>query len=251
MVFLGISRFCPPYDSQLKMNEIILTSHKTQTKKKEQNKTICLSVPVLQVIVIPFNELLLHFRSIPSIHSAPGGEARQKKTRRRRSKSPNLKRPPEELRQHIEYVYYLLLSWSKKNQQNDPGAKWRLRSAWASAQSDKSLLSAWWSSWSLAARWARSKNSDQMCRLMWVLKGTNIILLVLSCSGSFVLVMAILELCKNAFVSRCNQNNRVLWKYLLVHTLKAWKYHKFHKYLDTRKIAVITLKFEQCVSTIE
>ena len=41
--------------------------------------------------------------SIPSIHSAPGGEARQKKMRRRRSKSPGNKRPPEELRQHIEF----------------------------------------------------------------------------------------------------------------------------------------------------
>ncbi|XP_053405416.1 uncharacterized protein LOC123522987 isoform X4 [Mercenaria mercenaria] len=42
--------------------------------------------------------------SIPSIHSAPLGESRQKKMRRRRSKSPgNSKRPPEELRQHIEF----------------------------------------------------------------------------------------------------------------------------------------------------
>ncbi|KAL3866851.1 hypothetical protein ACJMK2_044110, partial [Sinanodonta woodiana] len=42
--------------------------------------------------------------SIPSVHSAPVGEARQKRMRRKRSKSPgNSKRPPEELRQHIEF----------------------------------------------------------------------------------------------------------------------------------------------------
>ncbi|XP_052794484.1 uncharacterized protein LOC128227728 isoform X9 [Mya arenaria] len=42
--------------------------------------------------------------SASSVHSAPLGEARQKKMRRRRSKSPgNGKRPPEELRQHIAF----------------------------------------------------------------------------------------------------------------------------------------------------
>ncbi|KAK3579914.1 hypothetical protein CHS0354_012454 [Potamilus streckersoni] len=42
--------------------------------------------------------------SIPSVHSAPVGEAKQKRMRRKRSKSPgNSKRPPEELRQHIEF----------------------------------------------------------------------------------------------------------------------------------------------------
>ncbi|KAK0070311.1 band 4.1-like protein 4 isoform X1 [Biomphalaria pfeifferi] len=41
--------------------------------------------------------------SIPSLHSAPAGEAKQRR-RRRRSKSPgNTKRPPEELKQHIEF----------------------------------------------------------------------------------------------------------------------------------------------------
>ncbi|BFY98999.1 hypothetical protein BsWGS_02039 [Bradybaena similaris] len=41
--------------------------------------------------------------SIPSVHSAPAGEVRQRR-RRRRSKSPgNSKRPPEELKQHIEF----------------------------------------------------------------------------------------------------------------------------------------------------
>ncbi|GFR59755.1 Band 4.1-like protein 4 [Elysia marginata] len=41
--------------------------------------------------------------SIPSLHSAPAGELKQRR-RRRRSKSPgNNKRPPEELKQHIEF----------------------------------------------------------------------------------------------------------------------------------------------------
>ncbi|CAL1543102.1 unnamed protein product [Lymnaea stagnalis] len=41
--------------------------------------------------------------SIPSLHSAPAGETKQRR-RRRRSKSPgNPKRPPEELKQHIEF----------------------------------------------------------------------------------------------------------------------------------------------------
>ncbi|XP_076443895.1 band 4.1-like protein 4 isoform X3 [Babylonia areolata] len=39
--------------------------------------------------------------SIPSLHSAPAGEAKQRR-RRRRSKSPS-KRPPDELKQHFEY----------------------------------------------------------------------------------------------------------------------------------------------------
>ncbi|KAK6180319.1 hypothetical protein SNE40_012499 [Patella caerulea] len=40
--------------------------------------------------------------SVPSLHSAPGGDAKQRR-RRRRSKSPGNKRPPEELKQHFEY----------------------------------------------------------------------------------------------------------------------------------------------------
>ena len=46
------------------------------------------------------------YRSAPSLHSAPGGDARQKKMRRRRSKSPgNNKRPPDELKKYIEFEY--------------------------------------------------------------------------------------------------------------------------------------------------
>ena len=39
---------------------------------------------------------------------------------------------------------------------------WRLGSAWASAQSDQSSLSAWWKLGPLATHWAHSKDSDQL-----------------------------------------------------------------------------------------
>ena len=50
----------------------------------------------------------------------------------------------------------------------------RLRSAWASAQSDQSSLSAWRKLGSLASHWAHSEDSDQtgrMPRLIWVFAG--------------------------------------------------------------------------------
>ena len=56
-----------------------------------------------------------------------------------------------------------------KNQQNDLlCAKRRLRSAWASAQSDQSLLSAWRKLGSLATHWVYSKYSDQTG--LWVFR---------------------------------------------------------------------------------
>ena len=67
-------------------------------------------------------------------------------------------------------------------------AQRRLRSAWASAQSDQSSLSAWTKLGSLATHWAHSEDSDQtgrMPRLIWVFAGRTLILLVLSCRGSF------------------------------------------------------------------
>ena len=66
----------------------------------------------------------------------------------------------------------------------------RLRSAWASAQSDQSLLSAWKKLGSLASHWAHSEVSDQtghMPRLIWVFVGAKVISLVLSWGGSNIL----------------------------------------------------------------
>ena len=75
-----------------------------------------------------------------------------------------------------------------QNQQTGMCAQQRLRSAWASPQSDQSQLSTWRKLGSLANHWAPSKDSDQngwMPRLIWVFAGCTVILLVLSCCGSF------------------------------------------------------------------
>ena len=67
-------------------------------------------------------------------------------------------------------------------------AQRRLRSAWASAQSDQPSLSAWRNLRSLATQWAHSEGSDQtgrMPRLIWVFPGRTVTWLVLSCRGSF------------------------------------------------------------------
>ena len=68
------------------------------------------------------------------------------------------------------------LKWaaSWRNQQSGMCAQHRLRSAWASAQSDQSSLSAWRKLGSLATHWAHSEDSDQterMPRLIWVFAG--------------------------------------------------------------------------------
>ena len=67
------------------------------------------------------------------------------------------------------------------------GAQQRLISLDSSAQSDQSLLSAWWKLGALATHWAHSEDSDQtgrMSRLNWVFAGRTATLLVLSCVGS-------------------------------------------------------------------
>ena len=79
-------------------------------------------------------------------------------------------------------------SW--QNHQNGICAQRRLRSAWASAQSDQSSLSAWRKLGPLATHWAHSEGSDhtgRMPRLIWVFVGCTIIVLVLSRGGSFII----------------------------------------------------------------
>ena len=70
------------------------------------------------------------------------------------------------------YVHFHLLkthgdhvSRRTTNQQNDMCAQRRLRLAWASTQSDQSLLSTWRKLGSLAAHWAHCKDSDQTGRM--------------------------------------------------------------------------------------
>ena len=70
----------------------------------------------------------------------------------------------------------------------------RLRSAWASSQSDQSSLSAWKNLNSLATQWAHSEDSDQtgrMPRLICVFAGRTATLLVLWRGGSFVILHAL------------------------------------------------------------
>ena len=65
--------------------------------------------------------------------------------------------------------------------------QWRLRSAWASAQSDQSSLCTQWVAKDPSFLHADSEDSDQtewMPRLIWVFAGRKVILLVLSCRGS-------------------------------------------------------------------
>ena len=77
-----------------------------------------------------------------------------------------------------------------QNQQNGIFVQRRLRSAWASAQSDQSSLSAWRKLGFLATRWAPSEDSDQTWRtprLIWVFAERTVILLVLSWGGSVII----------------------------------------------------------------
>ena len=79
-------------------------------------------------------------------------------------------------------------SW--QNQQNGMCAQQRLRSAWASAQSDQNLC-AWRKPRSLATHWAHSKDFDQtgwMPRPIRVFAGRTVILLVLLWGTSHRLV---------------------------------------------------------------
>ena len=92
----------------------------------------------------------------------------------------------------VNYGNTSLLIWNKfrvkwatswQNQQNGMCAQQRLRSAWASAQSDQSLHCPH----EERSHWAHSKDSDQtgqMPRLIWVFAGHTVILLVLSWGGS-------------------------------------------------------------------
>ena len=81
----------------------------------------------------------------------------------------------------------------------------RLRSAWASAQSDQSSLSPWRKLGSLASHWAHSEDSGQTGRipkLIWIFTGRTSILLVLSWGGSYIdgtFVCAVIETRGNAF----------------------------------------------------
>ena len=68
----------------------------------------------------------------------------------------------------------------------------------------ESLLSAWRKLGSLATHWAHSKGSDQtgrMPRLIWVFAGRTLILLVLSCRGSYYFTA--FDICRLAYSTFC------------------------------------------------
>ena len=75
------------------------------------------------------------------------------------------------IEKHASSEFLVVAIWaaSWQNQQNDMWAQQRLRSAWASAQSDQSLLFAWRKLGSLATHWAHSEGSDQTGRILLVL----------------------------------------------------------------------------------
>ena len=71
-------------------------------------------------------------------------------------------------------VYILIWATSWKNQQNGMCTQQRLRSAWASAQSDQSLLCAQWVAKDLSFLHVDSEDSDltrRVPRLIWVFAG--------------------------------------------------------------------------------
>ena len=97
----------------------------------------------------------------------------------------------------------------------------RLRSAWASAQSDhESWLSSWIKLGSLATHWVHNEDSDQtgwMPRPIWVFAGRIVTLLVLSCRGSslFLDPSVILKLFKDITLAE-NILCKHAWEWLFV-----------------------------------
>ena len=84
---------------------------------------------------------------------------------------------------HNPKAYFLItgLKWAItwQNQQNDLCAQQRLRSSWASAQSDQSSLSAWRNVGPLAIHKVHSEDSDQTGQTprLWVSLGAHIVVL--------------------------------------------------------------------------
>ena len=76
----------------------------------------------------------------------------------------------------MKFLFFIFVKWaaSWQNQQNDMCAQRRLRSAWASTQSDQSSLCAQWVAKDLSFLHADSEDSDQTGRipmLIWVFAG--------------------------------------------------------------------------------
>ena len=99
-------------------------------------------------------------------------------------------------------------------------AQRRLRSTWASAQSDQSLLSAWRTVWSLATHKAHSEDSDQTGRTCHFV---GFVMMQLSCLNiSNFLKTISRELAKNLSLKR-NKNHLLGSTNLLVKTAQFTK----------------------------
>ena len=111
-------------------------------------------------------------------------------------------------------------------------AQRRLRSTWASAQSDESSLCAQWVAKVPSFLHADSKDSAQtgrMPRLIWVFAERTVTLLVLSCRGSYV--SGSKPYC-NLVYANCLHAFHAQW-----HACRFWYYHwlcRFHKWPLTR-----------------
>ena len=71
----------------------------------------------------------------------------------------------------------------------------------------ESSLSAWRKLGSLATHWAHSEDSGQtgrMPRLIWVFAGRTLILLVLSCRGSYIVEFEVIRMSRSSMIS-CSQ----------------------------------------------
>ena len=100
-------------------------------------------------------------------------------------------------------------------------AQWRLRSAWASTQSDQSLLCAQWVAKDPRFLHADREDSDQtgwMPRLIWVFAGRTLTLLVLSCRGSFIgkLIWFVLLCLQITFCNQCEISIMHLVRLLMI-----------------------------------
>ena len=107
-------------------------------------------------------------------------------------------------------------------------AQWRLRSAWASAQSDQEL-STWRKLGSLATHWAHSDDSDQtgwMPRLIWVFVG-HTLNLFLSCRESFQ---------KNSDVKNLSENPHLL-KYCI--KSESWLFPPTESWVHLNQLWII------------
>ena len=87
----------------------------------------------------------------------------------------------------------------------------------------ESSLSAWRKLGSLATHWAHSKDSDQtgqMPRLIWVFAGRTLILLVLSCRGSFFMFFEKVVVVKYIYHRTCKQWCNMFYAYVY-----KWSYY--------------------------